>query len=170
VRMQNEDLVQKFHALRSALSSERKALQKRLQQIDQAVGGEIPVPFERKAGPSAVSRRSRPRNSMSLREAVAQVLNSTPISRQELLAKLERAGYRFATSNPLNSLQTFLYGSGKKFVKNVDGNFAAVGSTPSTVGSKATSKPAKKRRRMSAQGRANIVAAQKARWAKQNAK
>jgi hypothetical protein len=172
--MQNQDLVQKFHALRSALLSERKAIQNRLHQIDAALSletGAASSTVSRSAAASGTRRRGRKRapNSMSLRDAVGKVLTSKPISRQELLSKLDKVGYRFATSNPLNSLQTFLYGSGKRFVTRVDGNFAAAGASASAGRKASASKPAKAKRKLSPEARKRIADAVKARWARQKA-
>lgn len=168
--MKKSDPLQQYRALRSALSLERDAIQKRLQELNAALGDtKAPItasPVAKKLGRPA-GKAKRVENTMSLREAVLKVLTATPITRQELLAAVLKVGYRFSGSQPLNSLQTFLYGSGKKLVKNVDGKFAAVGaSIPATAPKTEAAKPVKKKGKMSAVGLANIKAAQKARWAK----
>lgn len=171
--MKKSDSLQQYRALRSSLVSERDAIQKRLQELNAALGdAKAPAsasPAIKKLG-RPPGKAKRVENTMSLREAVLKVLTATPVTRQELLAAVLKVGYRFSGSQPLNSLQTFLYGSGKKLVKNVDGKFAATGSsTPAPARKAEATKPAKKKSKMSAAGLANIRAAQKARWAKINA-
>src|SRR5882762_5504111 len=103
--MKNQDILREFHALRSALLSEGEAIQKRLQQINAALGGttELAVaPITKKRGRPP---GKRPENAMSLRESVLQVLTATPIAKQELLEKVQKIGYRFSSSDPMNSLQ-----------------------------------------------------------------
>jgi hypothetical protein len=166
--MKNQDLLQKYHALRSALTKERDAIQKRLKELNAVFGGEstatVAPPPVRKLG-RPPGRPARVKNQMSLREAVLKVLSATPISRDELLAAVQKAGYRFASTNPLNSLQTFLYGSGKKLVKNVNGKFAATTASAATTKPPAPAKPAKAKRRISPEGRKRMAEAARKRWA-----
>lgn len=167
--MKKSDPLQQYRAMRSSLANERDAIQKRLQEINAALG-DTTAPITGSPVAKKVGRPARVENAMSLREAVLKVLTTTPITRQELLAAVLKVGYRFAGTQPLNSLQTFLYGTGKKLVKNVDGKFAAVGSSsPAAAPKPEAAKPTKKKSKMSAAGLANIRAAQKARWAKINA-
>lgn len=175
--MKQNDPLQQYRALRSALSAEREAIQKRLQEINDALGGGEAVVAAAPAAAPTGKKRGRPpgpqkviNNAMPLREAVLKVLTAKPITKQELLAGVQKLGYRFASKDPLNSLQVFLYGAGRKVVKNVDAKFAARGSSSSAPAPKAPAAPAaKKKSTMSAEGLANIRAAQKARWAKINA-
>ena len=151
--MKNKDSLQQFHALRSALISEREAIQKRLNELNTVLGGgEASAAVVAPATASVPKRRGRPpgqknrvvANTMSLREAVLKVLTTIPMTKQALLDAVQKVGYRFASSNPMNSLQTFLYGTGKKLVKKVDGKFAAVGAASPAVAPKTGSaKPAK---------------------------
>ena len=166
--MKKSDPIQQYRALRSSLANERDAIQKRLQEINAALGVAT-APISASPVAEKLGRSARVENALSLREAVLKVLTATPITRQELLAAVVKVGYRFSGSQPLNSLQTFLYGSGKKLVKNVDGKFAAVGSSSPAAPKPEAAKPARKKSKMSAAGLANIRAAQKARWAKVNA-
>lgn len=166
--MKKSDPLQQYRALRSALSNERDAIQKRLQELNAALGDtKAPItasPAIKKLGRPA-GKAKRVENTLSLREATLKVLTATPITRQELLAAVLKVGYRFSGSQPMNSLQTFLYGSGKKLVKNVDGKFAALGTASSPV-AKPEAAQAVKKRKMSAAGRKAIAEAAKKRWAK----
>lgn len=168
--MKTRDLLQEYHALRLALAKECETIQERLQEINTALGGEgsvIPLastPAPKKLGRPPGKRQSAG-NTMPLREAVLKVLTATPVTRQELLAAVLKAGYRFASNDPLNSLQTFLYGSGKKLVKNVNGKFAALGTAATITPKPDASQPVKKRK-MSAAGRQAMAEAAKKRWAK----
>jgi hypothetical protein len=140
------NIMQQFHALRSALISEREAIQKRLNELNTVLGaGEAPKAVVSPVSTPVLNRRGRPpgqknrvvANTMSLQQAVLKVLTSTPVTKQALLDAVRKIGYRFASSNPMNSLQTFLYGTGKKLVKKVDGKFATVGASSPAVASKA---------------------------------
>ena len=84
---------------------------------------------------------------------------------RELLAAVQKVGYHFSSNDPLNSLQTFLYGSGKKLLKNVDGKFASMG-TAIAAGPKSEALKPMKKRQISAAGRKAIAEAAKRRWAK----
>lgn len=149
----NSNIIQQFRALRSALLSEREAIQKRLIELSAVLGaGVAPATVVAPATASVPKRRGRPpgqknrvvTNTMSLQQAVLKVLTSTPVTKQALLDAVQKIGYRFASSNPMNSLQTFLYGTGKKLVKKVDGKFAAVGtSSPAVAPKTGSAKPAK---------------------------
>lgn len=169
--MKHQDLLQEYHALRAALSKERVAIENRLKEINRALGGSdgtsaAAAPSLRKAGRPA-GRVARAENQMPLREAVLKVLTATPVSRQELLAAVQKLGYRFASKNPLNSLQTFLYGSGKKLIKRVGGKFAAA-SAPSSATSAETkkmAKPVKAKRKISPEARKRMAEAARKRWA-----
>jgi hypothetical protein len=104
---------------------------------------------------------------MPLREALIIVLSQGSKTKHELLEGVRKIGYRFAASDPMNSLQAFLYGSGKKLFQRVDGKFALAGGASSS--SNGPAKPAKAKRTMSLQARKRISEAVKARWAKQKA-
>ena len=96
-----------------------------------------------------------------------KVLTVTAVSRQELSASVQKAGYRFDYKNSLNSLQTFLYGSSKKLIKRVGGKFAATSnsSSPAPVQAKEPAKPAKSKRKISPEGRKPMAEAARKRWA-----
>jgi hypothetical protein len=65
--------------------------------------------------------RKRAQNSVSLREAVLNATKAKPLSRQEILASVQSAGYVFTAKDPLNSLSTLLYTD--KGIKNHGGKF-----------------------------------------------
>lgn len=110
----------KFTKAREALLAEREQLQSRLAQIEQALslnGSHSPAP----------ARPRRPvqqRNAMSLRAAVAQVTRAKALSKPEILAAVQKLGYRFTTSDPLNSLSALIYSKDSP-VKNEGGKFRA---------------------------------------------
>jgi hypothetical protein len=93
------------------------------------------------------------------------------MTKGEVLAAVQKRGYKFSTNDPLNSLGVILYGKNPKF-NRVDGRFSTAGGAKaqSTSLSSAASSPGSKRggkRKLSPEARARIAAAQKARWAKQ---
>jgi hypothetical protein len=106
---------------------------------------------------------------MSLRDAVVEALSGGPLARKELVNAIKATGYLFKTKNPLNSIGAILYGK-KSPVKNQNGKFHLVGhAAPASRGGNngnGEMRLRKKKRRMSAEAKARISAAQKARWAK----
>ena len=67
--------------------------------------------------------RTRSQNKMSLREAVRQATASKPLTKAEILAAIDKLGYKFNTSDPVNSLNCVLYDTKKKLFKNFNGRF-----------------------------------------------
>ena len=85
----------------------------------------------KKAGASAkVSKkaavRTRAQNKMSLREAVRQATARKPLTKAAILEAIGKLGYKFNTSDPVNSLNGVLYDTKKKEFKNFDGRFGLV--------------------------------------------
>jgi hypothetical protein len=126
--------LKKFVQLRERLVKEKAELEKRLTEINEALGmeAEAPAVSERPASKQAAAkapaaggkkRGRRTANSISLKEAVLQVLKEGSLTKQEILQSVERLGYKFNTSNPMNSLGVILYGKKPKF-KNQDGKFS----------------------------------------------
>ncbi len=154
--------LQQFVRLRQELSSERERLQVRLREINAALG-EMPAPSS--PVPSQPARRGRRAagSGQSLREHVLAVLQGGPQTKEEVLSAVQARGYKFSTSNPLNSLGVILYGKNPKF-KRVDGRFSLAGG-PTVASTSLRRGAGPGRRTMSAAGRARIAAAQKARWA-----
>lgn len=158
-----------FVKLRRQLSEERESLQARLSQISEALG-ELPLPslasIQRTSGQSASAPARRGRQAagggQSLREHVMAVLQSGQQTKEEILAGVQNRGYKFSTSNPLNSLGVILYGNKPKLNRS-GGKFSLGSGTGAVV----TTSRGAGRRTMSPQARARIAAAQRARWAKQ---
>jgi hypothetical protein len=174
------DPLQQYAKLHRQLTEEKGQLESRLNQINQVLGGErppeqiassSPVPTEVPARP-AMRRGRKPKgiNQMSMREAVLQALSQGPLARKELVKAVEDVGYVFSTRNPLNSIGSILYAKNTP-VKSKAGKFYLPGSaataTSARAGNAAVPAPTrKKKRKVSAEARARMSAAQKARWAK----
>lgn len=146
--MKNDKLKQ-YISLREHLLRDKAEYEARLAEINKALGAATvspvsaaPVVVEapvvrrgRKPGrkpaapveaPVAVKAtrggsRKRAQNSVSLREAVFAATKAKPLTRQEILAAVQAAGYKFAAKDPLNSLSTLLYTD--KGIKNHGGKF-----------------------------------------------
>jgi hypothetical protein len=160
------DSLQQYLSLRESLMRERNELQQRLNDINQVLGGEVPGPFK-----GGARGRGRKRSGVSLREAVMQVAKS-PLTKEEILQRVQTLGYRFNTTNPLNSLGVILYGKNPRF-HNEGGRFSVAsgsdkrmrgGEIPKPVAER--SRGRKGRRQMSPDARARIAAAARARWSK----
>lgn len=109
------DALKRYVSLRDAIIAERKLLVGRLREIDGVLGAISPRGGSRTPG-------GRVRNDMSLKEAVLKALDGKSLTKREILEAVQRMGYQFSTSDPLNSLGVVLYGRSPKF-KNVDGKF-----------------------------------------------
>ena len=110
------DAVEQFVALRSALLSEREVIVKRLEQIDAALGSSSGLAA---AGPRLGRppgrRGRRASNSMNIREAIAKVTARKALGVREIVDEVQKIGYKFSSSNPVNSVGAYLYGAhGKK--------------------------------------------------------
>lgn len=165
------DSLKQFVRLRQELSQERGRLEERLRQISEALG-EMPLPSllpiqgATASAPSQPTRRGKRGSGggQSLREHVLAVLQSGAMTKEEVLSAVQKRGYKFSTSNPLNSLGVILYGKNPKF-NRADGKFSLNGGASSSATSTKAGRGGK--RTMSAAARARIAAAQRARWAKQ---
>jgi hypothetical protein len=162
------DTLEQFVTLRRQLTEERSALETRLRQINEALGEISPPSLSALAGATPFSggaRRGRRAagGGPSLRELVLDILKGGPKTKEELLATVQQRGYKFSTGNPMNSLGVILYGKNPK-LRRVEGRFAlpagfsAGGTVPSKAGQAG-------KRGISAEGRARIAQAQRARWA-----
>jgi hypothetical protein len=148
------DNLQQFVRLRSDLAKEKTSLERRLHEINEALG-EIPPPRASSPVPGALGR---PRaGGTSLKTLILEALAVGPKTKEELLSAVQQRGYRFSTNNPMNSLGVILYGKNPRF-ERTDGRFSLSGVGQASV--KRTGKS-----QMSAAGRARIVAAQRKRWA-----
>lgn len=174
------DAIQRYRELKQALLDEKERLTVRLAEIEAALSdSDSPAPTapKPKTTPRAVRkaastpvRRGRGRNSVTLKDAVVRALTGNSLTKKEILAAVKAQGFKFATKNPTNSLGVVLYGKSPKF-QNDKGVFSLGGGSQPAAGKKAARgkpKPAPKkgRRKMSAEGKARIIAAQKKRWAK----
>lgn len=128
-----KDALRQFVALRAQLTREKAGLERRLQEINEALGaltpaGPVVASTASRAGAPAARKRSsvaaRPRATgghPSLRDAFLAATRSKPLTRQELIKAVVAQGYRFASKNPLNALGAFLYTD--KSVRNHGGRF-----------------------------------------------
>ena len=102
-----------------------------------------------------------------MRAAVLQVTTGHPMTKPEIMAAIQKLGFRSASKNPMSSLSPLLYGKNPRF-RNENGRFSPMITTTGSAEAKRTPKavmPAKKRK-VSAAGRARLSALTKARWAK----
>jgi hypothetical protein len=143
------DTLTQYLKLRRALAAEKADIEKRLAQIGEALGetasagprsAEAPalkrsttysakavrLPASKakpKAGPAL--GRGRRGNPMSLKAAVRAVAQKKALTKPEILTEVGKLGYRFATKNPVGSLNSILYASGD-FKNMGSGKFKAV--------------------------------------------
>lgn len=114
----------RYSSFRNQLLKEREALQVRLARIDGALQaieglagavvaprrGRLPGPPRRTHGGA---RGKRARNAMSLKDAVRKVLEKGPLTKPEIMDAVQKSGYKFTASNPMNSLNVVLYTKGQ---------------------------------------------------------
>jgi len=121
-------------SLRTALEKERQQLMSRLEKIDEALGRvsaatggttrrRVRAANAKRGKTSARRRGKRPANAMSLREGISKAVARAPLSVRDIVDAVQKLGYRFQASNPVNSVGAYLYGPGKKHFKRVDGKF-----------------------------------------------
>jgi hypothetical protein len=124
----------------------------------------LPVVWPTEPGRRKEPPATRPANKLKLRDAISKVSGKKPLSVREIVEAVQKLGYQFQSSNPVNSVGAFLYGpSGKKHFKRMNGKFAPIGA------SKNGAAPTKAKRTMSPAARKRIAAA-RARWAAVKAK
>jgi hypothetical protein len=121
------DTLKQYVSLRQDLIDEKRQIEARLHEINQALTTTGPAPRRgpgrppksaAAAAPAAVvvvrrGRRKfkRAKNTMSLKDAVSQATKSRPLSKKEILVSVKKAGYKFTATDPMNSLNTLLYGN-----------------------------------------------------------
>lgn len=122
--MKNDSLAN-YLKLRSDLLKERTTIERRLEQINKALGGSQEVSFEddQPVSSSQTTTSRTRRNKVSLKKLVIQMLSERAMTKEELLKAVTSTGYKFSTKNPLNSMGVILYGKDPKF-RNVDGKFS----------------------------------------------
>jgi signal recognition particle subunit SEC65 len=114
----SRDVIKNFKSAHAAILKERERLTQRLHEIEQALR-------QIRALPSG-SRNLPPRaaNAMNIREAVEKATAKKPLSIREIVEAVQEVGYKFSSSNPVNSVGAFLYGAGKQHFKRVNGKFS----------------------------------------------
>jgi hypothetical protein len=169
--MKKFDPVKQFVTLRDELIKEKAQLEAQLAAINRALGDSSAStdPSTSPAPQPTRASKNRGSNSLTLRQAVTQVLTGQSLTKREILTGVEKLGYRFEASDPMNSLNAFLY-SNKKSFRNENGKWALANSPDTTAketGQESSPKAdAPKRKTMSPAARAKIAASQKERWAK----
>ena len=125
MRVSQNDRLQRYLASLDELRTEKAELESRLEKINQALAGSPAAGRGGKgAGPGRrTGRGGRRRNGLSLRAAVAQVTKSRPLAKGEILEAVRKLGYKFATKDPMNSLNAMLYAPANRF-RNQDGKFS----------------------------------------------
>jgi hypothetical protein len=166
------DSIKQYVALRESLVGEKRRLEARLGEIDSALGNpssDSPA-TERASSSSTLPQRGRKgrRGPFSLKSAVLRVVSNQARTKEEILDAVKQMGYRFKTSNPMNSLGVILYGKSPKF-RRENGRFSYSGPSPQVESNNSAASPKPKGRKISPEGLARIAAAQRARWAKQKA-
>lgn len=132
------DPLKQFIETRNSLVQEKKELEERLKQIEQALSGSVvsapkpgrvakaTAPEEEAKAPGRKVRGvrgKRAKNKMSLKEAVILVTKDGPLNKHDILDRVQKdAGYKFSASNPINSLNQILYN--KKLFVNEGGKFS----------------------------------------------
>ena len=148
--MKSDSLQQYVPRLESILN-EKAELEKRLGEIDQILqslqskeassssppsGGAKRARAAKKVSRKAAAR-TRAQNKLSLREAVQQATARKPLTKVEILEAIGKLGYKFSTSNPLNSLSSVLYGDRKEFQNVGGGRFSPIQGAGSSSSSSA---------------------------------
>jgi predicted DNA-binding transcriptional regulator len=129
--MRTLDPIKQYLALQERLQREKTQLQQRLGEIDQALAGaSTRLGMVRGIGNNRRGVTTKPsqhvrriQNELSLKQAILKAIAKRPLSRREILQQVQKLGYRFASSNPLNTLGATLYGN-KKLFKNKGGQFS----------------------------------------------
>jgi hypothetical protein len=156
------DIFQQYVSAHSALLHEKTQVEALLRQINQALDH---APSAVTATPKPVAPIPRRRRSpISMRAAVLQVTTGNPMTKPEILAAIQKLGFRSASKNPINSLSTLLYGKNPKF-RNDNGRFSPMVTATRAARPRPATRPSRKRK-VSAAGRAKLSALTKARWAK----
>lgn len=100
-------------------------------QYDAIMSGTFTVTVgPRRGRPRSEDRTAsgRPRNAMTMRDAIVKVTANGGKNLHEIVDGLHKIGYKFAASRPENSVGAFLYGRhGKKDFRNKEGKFVFIG-------------------------------------------
>lgn len=119
------DAIKVFVKLQKQLLEEKARLERRLSEINQALGQmQTHTPSYSVPRAGHIDRRGLGRqNTISLKKAVIQVLEKGPMTKPEILEAVQKIGYKFTSGNPMNYLGVILYGRNPKFI-NENGRFS----------------------------------------------
>jgi hypothetical protein len=132
--------LKKYLEMREVLVKEKADLEQRLAEVNRALGATpavVAAPAAVKAPAAAAKAPKAPKaavagkrrtwkrasNEMSLKDAVLKVTAKGALTKQQILDEVQKLGYKFSTSNPLNRLGVLIYGKNPKF-KNDNGKFS----------------------------------------------
>jgi len=119
--MTDSDPILDFKQVRERVLEYRRSLEDRVRQIDEVLAEGFPGASSPSTLGSENGARRRPKNRMSLKEAVVQVTTERALTKREILKAIHELGYRFSSPYPVNSLNAVLYSKGQ-FMKK-DGKF-----------------------------------------------
>jgi hypothetical protein len=135
---EKKDLENRLGDINKALSGDLKAPKKAASKNGRKKNGRKKSAKEKKAAPKngrenkkAATKKNlkkkakkktakRAKNKTSLRLTIISVLGKKHLGKKEILAAVQKAGYKFSTKDPMNSLQVQLY---TKFKRDKDGKF-----------------------------------------------
>ena len=168
---QHQDALGQFRKLYQNLSQERDRIQARIAELDAALNLSSAAGVTSSATRSSfgrVSGEAVSKNGLGMREAIQQVTASSPLPVRQIVEAMQQIGFKFRSSNPVNSVGSYLYGKeGKKHFKRSDSGFSPLAGAGSLKSTPSIAKPAK--RKMSAAGRRAIAEGARKRWAAHNA-
>lgn len=119
------DVIQQYSILRERLLREKLEIEERLKGIKLVLGTNN-LPQLPETAVEIPKRIGRPKaNAMSMKEAILKVLSKGPLGRKEIVQEVQRLGYRFRGTNPLNSIGSVLY-SKQTGIKNKDKKYYLV--------------------------------------------
>ncbi|MDA7618419.1 MAG: hypothetical protein P8L18_04795 [Verrucomicrobiota bacterium] len=107
-----QEKIKLFLAKRDELLQTRIRILEKIREIDRFL-----VSGDQKNSLKSGRQGRRPKNEMSLKEAIARALAEGSKDRRQILSAVQAMGYQFSTNNPLNSLSAVLY-SHKGFSKD----------------------------------------------------
>lgn len=135
---EKKDLENRLGDINKALAGDLKAPKKAASKNGRKKNGRKKSAKEKKAAPKngrenkkAATKKTlkkkakkktakRAKNKTSLRLTIISVLGKKHLGKKEILAAVQKAGYKFSTKDPMNSLQVQLY---TKFKRDKDGKF-----------------------------------------------
>ena len=118
-------LITKFTRLVNDLKQERGKLTDRMAEID-AVLASTSSQNGHVRSSDHVARPRTKGNKLTLREAITEAVKTRPLDKKEIVAAVERLGYRFATKDPTGSISALVYSkAGRRAFTNQAGKFSA---------------------------------------------